>query len=355
MILDRVYLAWLHSLWVEQKKLEMVVDSKSYEETYKSLNYNQLKYAWLRKPTIEKILNKKESVSISRLDEVLKKRNVKLIIINDAEYPNLLKEIYEPPYLLYVRWELDNADKLSIVWSRELTQYWDFALNNFMKELAEYFVIVSWWARWIDTLAHRYALQNWWKTIAVIWTWIDLDYPTYNQRLFNQIIANSWAVVSIFPIWTWSLSHNFPIRNQIVAWLSKWTLVVEAKLKSWSLITASLTLDYSRDLYAVPWDIKRVSSQWTNHLIAKWEAKMVTSARDILEEYSIHNEVKKKTVTFSNEIDKSLYNLICSGINDVDDFLEEIDINTNELISRLSLLEVQWIIKKGNYGKYLLR
>ena len=185
----------------------------------------------------------------------------------------------------------------------------------------------------------------------------DRDYPAKNAKLFSEIIARWGAVISIFPIGEEAMPYNFPIRNEIVVGLSRWVLVVEAKEKSGSLITAGLCLDMGRDLFSVPWDILKPQHKGTNTLIKKWEAKCVLSAEDILEEYDIL--LKKSThsdqLPLLSHMEQAIYTELSSQALSIDELWLALSKSPSELSVSLSLLELKWLICKQISGKFQLK
>lgn len=353
---DNIYLAILHSIWIAQKKLFSIFEkNQNYKEFYENINQTLLRDFWFSDKQIESILEKKEKIKIEQIEKKLIEREVSIITILDYEYPDLLRKIPNPPYLLYVRWKLDNSPKLAIVWSRNITSYWEKVIEKLIPELSKYFIIVSGWAIWCDTKAHSDTISTWNKTISVIGTWIDLDYPTWNKKMFDKIVELWWAVVSIFPLWEVWNAYNFPIRNEIVAWLSVWTIIVEAKEKSWSLITANLTLDLWRDLFAIPWEIFKSNSEWCNTLIYNWSAKIVRKTSDILEEYNINswnNENKNTKIIFYDKIEEDIYkNLILQSLT-IDEITKILKSDISTISFKISMMEINMIVKKWIGWKY---
>ena len=253
---NTIYLAGLHQAGISQKKLHLIFEkNQNYKEVFNNLNYSFLQKFKIQKNLIENILERKNKIILENIEKKLEKRKVEIITISQENYPELLKNIPNPPFLFYLRWKIDNSHKFSIVWARKISSYGIKVMEKIVPEISSYFTIVSWGAAGTDTLAHKISLENNKKTISVIWTWIDYDYPVENKKLYDKIVLEGWAVISIFPIWEVWNPYNFPIRNEIVAWLSVWTLVIEAQKKSGSLITAKLALDLWKDLFVVPWDI----------------------------------------------------------------------------------------------------
>jgi len=359
---EKIYLAYLHKIWINHRKFHLIfTDNKNnnYKTFFDNLDYKILKkYNFTQKQT-EYILKNKQELKLKEIEKKLSNLDVNIITFFEKNYPKNLKHISNPPFLLYVRWKIDNKPKLAIVWTRKISSYGEKVIEKLIPELSKYFTIVSWWAAWCDTKAHIETLKNNWNTISVIWTWIDQNYPTSNTKLFNKIAENWWAVVSIFPVWEVWNPYNFPIRNEIVVWLSLWVLVVEAALKSGSLITAQLALDLWKDLFAIPWEIFKNNSSWTNKLISKQEAKITLSSNDIFEEYNINynkqnnNNIKQQTkISFTNKIQESIYNDLINWNKNIENLSQNLNIETNQLLTNISMLEITWVIKKNNNWDY---
>ena len=356
---QKIYLIALHSIGMSQKNLNLIFREKeNYKEFYQNLTYNSLINSWIKRNKIESILEKKDKINFQKIQEKLKQRQVKIITIKDKNYPFFLKQISNPPYLLYIRWNLDSSLKFSIVWTRQISSYWKKIIETIVPELSNYFTILSWWAIWCDSEAHKQALNSWNKTIAVIWTWIDIDYPAYNKNMYDSIAKSGWAIVSVFSLWEPWNSYNFPIRNEIMAALSVWTLVIEAKEKSWSLITAKLSLDLWKDLFAIPGEIFKKNSEWCNNLIKNWEAKLVSKSSDILEEYSINQSQTKtqnKKLSFDSEIEEKIYNLLILEALTIDEISKKLQLEATQIALKLSMMEINNIVSKSLWAKYEIK
>lgn len=352
---EKIFLVLLHSIWLNHKNLNNIFhDNSEYKSYYNNLSFLDLKKLWLRENKINSVLKKKEDITPHFIEKKLKEREVSIITINEKFYPNLLKEIPNKPYFIYLRWSIDNSLKISVVGSRNITSYWKKTIEAIIPTLSKYFIIVSWWANWCDSEAHLQTLNSWNKTISVVWTWIDIDYPASNKRLYDSIVANWWAVISIFPIWELGQPYNFPIRNEIVAGLSVWTLVIEAKEKSWSLITAKLSLDLWRDLFSIPWEIFKSNSHWCNNLIKNSEAKLVGEVNDILEEYNIDFKFNKKNlnIKFTDSLEKNIYDYLLLENLSLNDLSKKLSIDIQTISQKISLLELKWITKRWNLWNY---
>ena len=207
--------------------------------------------------------------------------------IHDPHYPDLLRQIYDPPPFLWMRGRLapEDAQAIAVVGTRKATDYGRRAAEQFSGELARRgFTVVSGLAYGIDAAAHRAALEAGGRTIAVLGSGVDRIYPSRNSGLVRQIIEHDQgAVISEFPLGTAPDASNFPRRNRIIAGLSKGTLVVEARATGGALITAYEALEQNREVFAVPASVF-TESEGTNRLIQRGHAALVTSVDDLLGE-----------------------------------------------------------------------
>jgi DNA processing protein len=219
----------------------------------------------------------------AELDQV-RQKGYKIITLNDPVYPALLREIPDPPPLLYICGTLNGLEKnIAVVGSRNATAYGISATQRLCADLAAFdMTIVSGMAIGIDTAAHQGALAVKGKTIAVLGSGLNKIYPSENVNLFRRIAENG-AVISEFTLDTEPEAHNFPIRNRIISGMSMGTVVVEATRKSGSLITARLAAEQNREVFAVPGSIQSFKSTGT-HTLIKQGAKLVENAQDVLEE-----------------------------------------------------------------------
>ena len=209
-----------------------------------------------------------------------------VLVSEDDEYPAVLREIYDPPIVLYVKGALTAKDKnaVALVGSRQTTSYGIEVARKLAYQLAYVGVtVVSGGARGIDTAAHQGALNAKGRTVAVLGTGLNLVFPAENADLFERIAANG-AVLTQFPFNRPADKQSFPIRNRIVAGMTLGTVVVEANLTSGALITARFATDYGRQVFAVPGRIDSPRSKGCHELI-KQGAKLCEGAEDVLSEF----------------------------------------------------------------------
>jgi DNA processing protein len=221
--------------------------------------------------------------------ELARGAGVTLLALDDPAYPQALASIHDPPLVLYVRGTLERRDKaaIGIVGARQCTLYGRETAGRFGRQLAEAgLTVISGGARGIDTCAHEGALLARGRTVVVQGCGLFATYPPENKKLYERIVAErAGAIVSDFPLETPPLKENFPPRNRIIAGMSLGVLVVEANLRSGSLITARLAAaDYGREVFAVPGRIDSPASAGTHHLIKTMAAHLVEGVEDILEQ-----------------------------------------------------------------------
>ena len=213
---------------------------------------------------------------------------VRIVTLEDADYPTLLREIPDPPLVLYVRGTLPDpaAPAVAIVGSRHASRYGVEIAERLAYDLAlRGLTVISGLARGIDGAAHRGALKAQGRTLAVLGNGLSRIYPPEHEPLAKQIVEQG-AVISEYPMQMAPLAQNFPRRNRLISGLSLGVVIVEAAQRSGALITADMALEQGREVFAVPGPITRRTSQGTHHLL-KQGARLVTSAEDILEELSL--------------------------------------------------------------------
>ncbi|MSO19080.1 MAG: DNA-protecting protein DprA [Acidobacteria bacterium] len=217
--------------------------------------------------------------------EAARQKGAVCLTFQDASYPEKLREIFDPPLLLYAMGDISllDADLVGVVGSRRPTAYGRAMAQRLSTDLAAHGLgIISGLARGIDAAAHQGALDANGKTIAVMGSGIDVVYPAENKKLYETIAAKG-LLLSEFSLGTFPAPQNFPIRNRIISGLSAGVLVVEAAEHSGSLITARLAMEQNREVFAVPGSVTNKNS-WGPHLLIKQGAKLVQDWQDVLED-----------------------------------------------------------------------
>jgi len=326
-----------------------------------SAEINQLRQAGLENSVIKQIKEQRPRINPDREMERLAKESIDLITIQDKDYPKLLKEIYTPPALLYLRGKLKTSDEFSlgIVGTRKLSAYGQQVASFIATELAQAgLTIISGLAKGIDTLAHRAALSVDDRTIAVLGSGLDKAniYPFSNRRLAEEI-SQKGAVISEFPLGTQPLAQHFPQRNRIISGLSLGILVIEAPEKSGALITAKDALEQNRDVFAIPDSIFAQNSQGTNNLI-KMGAKLVTQANDILEELNLNllteSSPADKKIIPDNQEEALILKQLSRELIHIDKIIKQTKLSTAMVNSTLTLMEMKGKIKNLGGNNYVL-
>ncbi len=277
-----------------------------------------------------------------------------IITFNDEAYPLLLKEIHDPPMLLYVKGrEIPrNMAFIAIVGSRNATHYGMKAAEKFGQGIARRGLgIVSGMARGIDSASHWGCINGMGHTIAVPGTGIDIIYPESNKKLYNKII-DTGTVISEFPMGTSPMPANFPRRNRLISGMSRGVIVVEATRNSGSLITASLALDHGREIFAVPGSIDSFKSTGC-HLLIKQGAMLVENADDVLEGLGLNFSNLEKTDTFrdkeilpENDMEKAVYELVGNYPVHIDEILRQSGLKPGELSGILTMMELKGMLRQ---------
>ena len=241
----------------------------------------------LKPETVDSIIKNEFREKAAAELEKVKDLGGDVLILDDGSYPALLREIDDPPPVLYVKgdWQtcLDQP-AVGVVGARQCSTYGENASEMLARDLASRgLTIVSGLARGIDAAAHKGAMRGQGKTIAVLGTGIDAVYPRENTGLTREILASGGCLVTQFPLGTPPLKDNFPYRNRIISGLSLGVLIVEASERSGSLITARLAAEQNREVMAVPGNITSGNSFGTNYLI-KSGAKLVQQWQDVVSE-----------------------------------------------------------------------
>jgi DNA processing protein len=283
----------------------------------------------------------------------LSKLGARIVTVWDSTYPSILKKIYDPPLMLYMRGEITEQDNytISVVGTRVPTNYGIVQCERIVEELArQNITIVSGLARGIDSIAHKTALKNGSRTIAVIGSGLDVIYPPENRKLFNEI-AERGAIISEYPLGTKPDAQNFPRRNRIISGLSLGCLVVETALSGGAMQTAAFALDQNREVFAIPGNLGVRQSEGTNILIQKGEAKLVRTAEDILVELElklqpiIGKNIPKPNIEL-NLFEEKILNSLDGEPLQIDRIAALTQLSTSECLVHLLSLEFKGAVKQ---------
>lgn len=362
--IERELMKYLNALnkiaGVGAKKMQMLLNFFETGENIWHASLEDLKNSSVGEKLAEKIFLEKANIDPDFEWEKMQRENIQMLILSDPQYPALLKEITNPPYIIYKKGGLDfnYSPMISIVGSRRYTSYGSQIATSLAKDLASAgVVVVSGMALGIDTFAHRGALDNAGKTVAVLGNSLDdmNIYPRNNLNLSREIIENG-ALLSEYPIEMPAGKLTFPARNRIVAGLSLGTIVIEAGEKSGSLITANMALEYNREIFSVPGSIFSPLSYGTNNLI-KSGARVVTGIKDILEELDLSQDNIIKEISPKNPSTKEeeiLLKILSTDPLHIDNIAKLARLQTAICSGALSMMEIKGWVKNIGGQNYII-
>lgn len=361
-VLDKVSLSYLLALHS--------IDGLGPIRLKKILDYFQdPQEAWLAAPAlylnlgiprsvVEKLERRRKTLDPLNYLEGILMNKIKVVTIFEDSYPKRLRNIYDPPVVIYYKGDLSKADDLAIgvVGSRKMTSYGRAVTEKFTSELAQLgLTIVSGLARGVDTIAHQSTLQSGGRTLAVLGGGINKIFPLENTGLAQRIAAGSGAVLSEFPPDSPHIAGNFPARNRIIAGLTMGVLVTEAAEDSGSLITARLALEEGRSVFAVPGPVTSSLSKGPADLI-KEGAKLTFSVEDILEELGIdrHRRQVQQAASFQpNLSEEAVLKILEQGGKHIDEICRELKKSAAEISAALIKMEIAGLVKSLGGGNYI--
>lgn len=308
----------------------------------------------------ENFITARKNLDIEKVYAEVEKRGVKFLTFEDENYPSMLKQIYNPPAVLYYKGDLSriNFNKtLAVVGSRKASTYAKDALKLVLSGLKDTDItIVSGLAAGIDTAAHNLALELGLKTIGVIASGFDYTYPASNKNLYDAIEKEHGVIFTEYYPTFEPLKYRFPQRNRIVSGLSYGTLVAEASFKSGALITANLTLEQGRELMCIPGMITNPNTQGIYKLL-KNGASLVTDSDDILNTLGWEVQTRQQSLGLNSTLELSPEEQTVLSHLEIEEksfdelqMLSKMDIET--LLTNLTLLELKGIIKKVDGDRY---
>jgi DNA processing protein len=362
---DWVWISCIKNL-SNKKKLLLIEYLNSIKEL-RSAGQNQLKkFSFLNNKDINSIRDLQKSDIANKYEEYILKNGIDVIDIKSSLYPKLLKNIYNPPIVLFQKGKINNEKCIAIVGSRKNTNYGEVVTKNIVSSLVKNdYTIVSGMAKGIDAIAHRKCLESNGKTLAVLGCGLDIIYPNENKDLYRDLMENG-TLLTEYIFGTRPYASNFPMRNRIISGLSKGVVVIEAGEKSGAVITAELALEEGREVFAVPGNITSSNSLGTNRLIREG-AKIVTEIKDILEEFNNDLTIDKiKYINNTNlvnnkfKINKFTANermvIECLSFEElhVDMIISKTGLSVGEVNTILMSLEINGIVKSFPGKFYLL-
>ncbi len=310
-----------------------------------------LKEAGLDRRSIENLLTTRAKINLDQEIDRVNKAGARIVIWDDADYPPLLKNLPDAPPVLYIKGQLNTADRewtVAIVGTRRATAYGRQVTEMLATDLVHNGItIVSGLARGIDAYAHEAALKAGGRTLGVLACGIDQVYPPEHAKLAARMIEHG-ALLTEAPCGSPPEGGNFPARNRIISGLSLGTIVVEAAETSGALITSDRALEQGREVFAVPGHIFAKSSLGTHRLL-KEGATLVTSAQDVLEALNlkmIAEHAEARAVIPEDPIEAKLFTLLSSEPTHIDYLVRESSLPVAQVSSTLALMELKGMIRQ---------
>lgn len=284
---ERIYWIWLSRIPnIGIKKFNILINKyKSIDNIWKLKKEDLERNKGIGEKTISELLDERYRIGLNKYLEYIIKNKIELIGINNEKYPKRLKQIYDPPLMLYAKGNiqiLKDINSIAMVGGRNCSEYG----KKIALELSEFLSkrkinIISGLARGIDTYSHIGCLKGTGKAIAVLGSGLNELYPSENIRLAKEIIYSGGTIISEYGIGVKPSKLNFPARNRIISALSNKIVIIEARKDSGSIITADYALDQGKEIYAVPGNINNKLSEGSNELI-KEGANILTNYEDLI-------------------------------------------------------------------------
>lgn len=308
--------------------------------------------------SVESITTLRRKVSLDAEMEKLERNGVSVFTVHDEVYPARLKEIHDPPAILYVRGDILPSDEwcVAVVGTRKATAYGRQVTEELVSELARNRItIVSGLAKGIDSIAHRSALDAGGRTFAVFGCGLDTVYPTENTELAKRIMKQG-ALISEYPMGAGPRADHFPRRNRIISGLSLGVLVSEAGEDSGALITVRTALEQNREVFSVPGNILSPTSRGTNGII-KDGAKLVQSVTDILEELNltaVARQIEFKEVIPASDTETLILNKLSVEPVHIDEICQSTGLPAATVSGTLAMMELKGMVKQVGGMNYVV-
>ena len=328
------------------------------KDAYEAPGLELLK-AGLEEKIIHQIFKKKNEIDLEKEWQKLEKEKINFITIKEDNYPALLKEIYDPPAVLYWQGEFIKPSEFlfAVVGTRKPSSYGRQATAEIVKPLAQNRIsIVSGLALGIDAIAHQATLENGGRTIAVLGSGLDIIHPSINYRLAEKILEKGGLILSEFPLGAPPLKAHFPQRNRIISGLCLGTLIIEAPKRSGALITARYALEQNREVFCLPGSIFSPNSLGPNNLI-KMGARLVTSYTDILETLNLEMAAEfqeNQTISPDTAEEEIILKILSREPCHIDKIIEESKLKPSIINSALALMEMKGKVKNIGGMHYIL-
>ncbi|MFB6182094.1 MAG: DNA-processing protein DprA [Candidatus Magasanikbacteria bacterium] len=342
---------------ITNKRFKDLCNNYSSWQEIKNITFNDLNSLGWKKEAKESFFEWRKQVDIEEIKQELKQENIECVTISDENYPKLLKEIHDPPFCLFKKGEIKKEEfALGIVGTRKNSKYGKQVTYKIVKKLARSGVtIVSGMAYGIDSFAHKATMQANGRTIAVLGGGLDEKniYPAEHRDLAEEIVDSSGAVVTEYCPGTSPSQYTFPQRNRIISGLSHGVLVVEAGESSGALITADSALDQNREVLAIPHRITDKNGVGVNQLIREG-ATPVTCPEDIFNEFHLEFDDEQDEIEPENKKEAEIIEFLSEEPIHIDKIVKKTNLNSSEVTSTLSILEMKGVVKNLGNMKYAI-
>lgn len=358
---NKEYWFWLYNLeGIGIRKINALIDY--YEDPMNIYNAKVIELEQIKnlcKKDRETLLNKRNKDAIKADIDKVYNKGIKFITRDDKEYPIRLRNIYDSPIGLFVKGTLpdDKVATIGIVGARNCSNYGKEMAIYFAKELSKHGIqVISGLAHGIDSFAHKGTLIQGGKTFGILGSGIDICYPEQNIDVYMEMQKNG-GVISEYGLGVRPKPGNFPMRNRIISGLSDGILVIEAKEKSGSLITADIGLEQGKNIYSLPGKLTDELSKGCNNLI-KMGAEMVTEPGEILKDYTIENKINTSTRKENNNSLERKQNMVYAYLSfepkHIEDVIKDTQLELKEVIEILLELELSDYIKQITKNYYVI-
>ncbi len=310
----------------------------------------------LPKRALKNFLALRREIDLDQICDSISRQDVHVMTLLDEDYPRLLKEIDQPPPVLYIKGNLTPDDEFAIamVGTRRVTAYGQQIARDVSIYLAGHgLTVVSGLARGVDALAHQHALQAGGRTIAVLGSGVDVIYPPEHRKLADAIAENG-AVISDYPLGTRPEGVNFPPRNRIIAGLSLATIVVEAGERSGALITADFALEQGRDVFAVPGNVLSPASRGTNQLIQNGAYALISpqDVLDVLDLGQVEAYQDARQVLPADKTEAKILRVIDYEPIHVDEICHAVNMSVEKVSAALTMMELKGMVQHVGGMRY---
>lgn len=349
---DKV-LVYLSRLEISNKKMESVIENVedfSFPSIFKDNHFVEI----LSKDEYHRFLTEFDSTEFENSLKNMRSAGIKILTVFSDDYPKKLIDLPDRPVVLYAKGDLSLLDRpcIAVVGTRTPSTYGKLTTEKLVGELASAgFVIVSGLCYGVDEIAHRKTLEVGGKTIAVVGSGFNNIYPSTNTALSKEIEKNGLLLSEYTPSFV-AKRYTFPLRNRIVAGLSKGVLITEAALKSGTVHTKEYALEYGKDVFAVPGNINSPKSELPNHLIKTAQAECVTCSEDVIEFYGMQKAAKQNKVINLSFDEKTILDLLSDGEKDFEFLVQKSQIPIGILNSCLTTLEIRGLIRRLPAGVF---